>query len=78
MNPLTYFIGKQHKKKNGCGLWEKLGQIRFNVVKKVKKLALSIFFLYFALGIPMIKKQKVVVVRTPEWKFKASIARNST
>ena len=47
-------------------------------MKKVKKLALSVFFLYFAWGIPMIKKQKVVVVQTPEWKFKASIARNAT
>ena len=55
---------------------QNLGQIRPNVVKKVKKWALSIgFFSYFAWEIPF--KAKVVVVQTHEWKFKANIARNN-
>ena len=37
--------------------------MRLNVVKKVKKLALSIGFFNILLG-------KVVVVQTPEWKLK--------
>ena len=46
--------------------------------EKSKKTGIINIFLYFAWGIPMIKKQKVVIVQTPEWKFKASIARNAT
>ena len=54
-----------------------MGQVRLNVVKKVKKKALSIsFFSYFTWGIPF--KAKIVVVQIREWKFKASIARNAT
>ena len=45
--------------------------------KQLRKLALSIdFFPYFACGIPF--KHKAVIVQTPEWKFKANIARNAT
>ena len=56
-------------------IWAKLG--RSNVVKKVKKLALSIGFSHILHG-EYILKQEVVVVQTPEWKFKANIARNAT
>ena len=45
--------------------------------KKVKKLALSIGFSHILHG-EYILKQEVVVVQTPEWKFKANIARNVT
>ena len=62
----------------GVVLEENLGQIRSNVVKKkVKKLALSIGFSHI-LHREYILKQEVVVVQTPEWKFKANIARNAT
>ena len=47
-----------------------------NVVKKVKKQAISLgFFSYFPWEIPL--KQKVVVVKPLEWKFMASITRNA-
>ena len=54
LNPLTYFTRNQAKKiKVGVALGQNLGQIRPNVVKKVKKWLLSIaFFSYFTLGIP--------------------------
>ena len=56
-------------------LGQDLGQIRSNVVKKVRKLASSIGFFYI-LHVEKLLKHKVVVVQTPEWKFKANIARN--
>ena len=55
----------------------KLRQIRSNVVKKVKNLVLSMGFLHI-LRWEYILKQEVVVVQTPEWKFKVGIARNAT
>ena len=54
-----------------------MGQIRSNVVERLKKLALSISLFHVLQG-EYILKQKVVVVETPEWKFKANIARNAT
>ena len=61
----------------GVVLGPNLGQIRSNVVKKkVKKLALSIGFSHI-LHEEYILKQEVVVAQTPEWKFKANIARNA-
>ena len=57
-------------------LGQNLGQIRSNVVKKVKKQALSIFFHILHGG--YLLKQKEVVVQTPEWKSKANIARKAT
>ena len=58
-------------------LGQNLSQIRSNVLKKVKNLALSIIFFHI-LHEEYILKQEVVVVQTPEWKCKASIARNVT
>ena len=47
-----------------------------NVVKKVKKQAISLGFFHILLGeYPL--KQKVVVVKSPEWKFMAIRARNT-
>ena len=46
-------------------------------MKKVKKLALSIGFSHILHG-EYVLQHTVVVVLTPEWKFKASIARNVT
>ena len=57
-------------------LGKNLSQITPNV-KRVKKKALSIGFSHILHG-EYLLKQKVVVVQTPEWKFKASIARNVT
>ena len=56
---------------------QSLGQIRPNVVKKVKKPALSVSFLNILHG-EYLLKQKVVVVKILEWKFKRNIARNAT
>ena len=58
-------------------LGQNFGQIRSNVMKKVKKLALSIGFSHILHG-EYVLQHTVVVVQTPEWKFKASIARNAT
>ena len=80
MNPLTYFIGNEQKKQQknkkktkwvwSCGkIWAKLGQM---LSKKVKKLELSIGFSHILHG-EYILKQKVVIVQTPEWEFKANI-----
>ena len=61
-------------------LGQYLGQIRSNVMKKVKKQALSIVFFHILNGEYLLhgEKQKAVVVQTPEWKCKANIARNTT
>ena len=70
---LNIFHWKPAKKnQSGCSLGAKFGSNRSNVVKKVKKQALSLgFFILYLL------KQKVVVVEQPEWKFMAIIARNT-
>ena len=54
-----------------------MGQIRPDVAKKVKKQALSISFFHILHG-EYLLKQKVVVVKILEWKFKVNIARNAT
>ena len=76
MNTWICFIGKQQKKV-GMVLGQNFNQIRSNVVKKVKKLALSIAFSHILHG-QYILKQEVVVVQTTEWKFKANVGRNAT
>ena len=56
----------------GVVLGQNLGQIRSNVnKKKVKKLALSIGFSHI-LPEEYILKKEIVVVQTPEQKFKAN------
>ena len=66
MNSLTYFIGNQQKKiKSGVVLGQNLGQIPFNIVKKVKKQAISLGFFRILLGEYLIK-QKVVAAKPPE------------
>ena len=47
-----------------------------NVVKKVKKQAISLGFFHVLLG-EYLLKQNVVVVKSPHWKFMAIIARNA-
>ena len=54
-------------------LGQNLGQIRSNVVKKLKKLPLSIGFSHISHG-EYILKQELVVIQTTEWKFSANIA----
>ena len=54
-----------------------MGQIRSDVVKEVRKWGLSIGFFHI-LHVEYLFKEKVVVVQTPEWIFKANIARNAT
>ena len=46
-----------------------------NIVKKVKKQVISLGFFHILLG-DYILKQEVVVVKPPEWKFMAIIAKN--
>ena len=65
------------KIKVGMILGQNLHRIRPNVTKKVKKQALTIRFFYI-LHEEYLLKQKVVLVQTPQWKFKANIARNAT
>ena len=64
----------------GVVLGQNLHQIMSNIVKKVKKQAilLSFFFFIFYLGSICLLKQKLVVIKPPEWKFMAIIARNAT
>ena len=47
-----------------------------NVVKKVKKQAISLGFFHILLG-EYLLKQKVVVVKSSKWKFITVIARNT-
>ena len=74
----SIFHGNPAKKtKVGMVLGQNLDQFRSNIVKKVKKLALLIS-VFNILHVEYILKQKVVVVQTSDWKFKAIIARNAT
>ena len=57
-------------------LGQNLGQIMSNVVKKSKETGNTIrFFSYFTWD--YLLKQEAVVVKPPEWKFIAIIARNT-
>ena len=58
----------------GVVLGQNLRQIRSNVVKKVKNGHCQVFILHGE----YLLKQEEVVVQTPEWRFKANIARNAT
>ena len=69
-------MGNQQKNKVGVVLAQNLGQIRSNVVKKVKKQAISLGFFYILLG-EYLSKQNVVVVKPPEWKVMRIIAWNA-
>ena len=55
---------------------QNLGQIITNVVKKVKKQAISLGSFHILL-FDYLLKQEAVVVKPPEWKFMAIIARNA-
>ena len=71
------FHWKPAKKiKLGVVLGQNLGQIMSIVVKKVKKQAISLGFFHILLG-DYLLKQEAVVVKPPEWKFIAIIARNT-
>ena len=48
-----------------------------NAVKRVKKQAISLGFFFHILIGDYLLKQKAVVVKPPEWKFMAIIARNA-
>ena len=60
----------------GVVLGQKLGEIISNGLKKVKKQAISLVFFHILLE-DYLLKQEVVVVKPPEWKFIAIIARNT-
>ena len=71
------FHWKPAKKiKVGVVLGQNFGQIRSSVVKKVKKQVLLLGFFHILLG-EYILKQKVVVVKSPEWKFMTVLAKNA-
>ena len=59
-------MGNQQKNKVGVVLAQNLGQIRSNVVKKVKKQAISLGFFHILLG-DYLLKQEAMVVKPPEW-----------
>ena len=71
----TFHWKPAEKPKEGVVLAQNLGQIRFDVAKKVKKVASTGFF--YILHGEYILKQEVVVIETPEWKFNANIDRNA-
>ena len=72
------FPWKPGKKiKVGVVLGQNLGQIGSNVMKKVKKWTFINSFSFHSLCGGCLLKQKVVVVQTPEWKFKANVAKNA-
>ena len=60
------------KIKLGVVLVQNLGQIMSNVVKKVKKQAISLGSFHIFLGNYLLK-QEAVVVKSSEWKFMAII-----
>ena len=57
-------------------LGKNLGQLMSNVVKKVKKQAISLGFFHILLG-DYLLKQEAVVIKSPEWKYMAIIDRNA-
>ena len=57
-------------------LGQNLGQIMSNVAKKVKKQAISLGFFHILHGNYLLE-QEAVVVKPPEWKFMAIMARNA-
>ena len=57
-------------------LGQNLGQIMSNVVKKLKKQAISLGFFHILLG-DYLSKQEAVVVKPSEWKFMLIIAKNA-
>ena len=54
-------MGNQQKNEVGVVLAQNLGQIRSNVVKKVKKQAISLGFFHILLGDYLLKQEAVVV-----------------
>ena len=71
------FHWKPAKKiKLGVVLGQNFGKIISSIVKKVKKQAISLGFFHILLG-DYLLKQEAVVVKPPEWKFIAIIARNT-
>ena len=71
------FHWKPAKNKVHLVLGQNLGQIRCNVVTKSNETGIINRFFHI-LNEEYILNQQVVVVQTPEWKFKANIARNGT
>ena len=75
---LIEFPNKLHWKpakkiKSVVVLGQNLGQIMSNIVKKVKKQAISLGFFHILLG-DYLLKQEAVVVKPPECKFMAIMA----
>ena len=64
------------KNKLGVVLGQNLGHIMSNVLKKVKKQAISLSFFHILLR-EYLLKQKVVVVKPPVYKFMVIIARHA-
>ena len=78
MNSLTYFIGNQQKKyQMGCGLGAKFGPNYVQCYEKSKETVNIIRGFFHILIGDYLLKQEAVVVKPPEWKFMAIIARNA-
>ena len=69
-------MNQQNKIKLVVVLGQNLGQFMSNVVKKVKKQARLLGFFHI-LPEEHLLKQKVLVVKAPEWKFMTILARNA-
>ena len=75
--PNILYWKPEKKFKLGVVLGQNLGQIMSNNMKKVKKRqAIALGFFRILLG-EYLLKQKIVVVKLPEWKFMAIVARNA-
>ena len=76
MNSVTYFLGNQQKNQIGCGLGAKFAPNYVQCCKRSKETGNIIrFFSYFTWD--YLLKQEAVVVKPPEWKFTAIIAKST-
>ena len=76
---LNIFQWKPAKKnQSGCGLGVKFGQNYAQCCENSKETGIIIKVFFHILHGEYLLKQKVVVVKTFEWKFKTNIARNDT
>ena len=76
MNSLTYFIENQQKNQIECGLRAKFRANYVQCYEKSKEKD-NIVRSFHIFGGNYLLKQEAVVLKSPEWKFMAIIARNA-
>ena len=67
----------RQKNQSGCGLGAKFGSNWVQCYEKSEEMDIINSFSFHSLRGECFLKQKVVVVQTPEWKFKANVAKNA-